>query len=71
AKAIEGRNDYGVVGFGGACPPPGEVHRYRFTVYALDVATLGLDASASAALIGFNLNAHALSKASITAVYNR
>ncbi|WP_267284638.1 hypothetical protein [Klebsiella pneumoniae] len=43
-----GRNDFGYAGFGGACPPAGDKpHRYRFTVWALDVPTLPVDAGAS------------------------
>lgn len=34
-RARQGRNDFGHVGYGGPCPPPGETHRYRFRVYAL------------------------------------
>lgn len=67
---IELFNDYGVKGFGGACPPPGEVHRYQFTVYALG-AMLELDDSASNALSGFMVNAHSLASSTITAVYSR
>lgn len=67
---VELRNDYGTVGFGGACPPPGEVHRYQFTVHALD-RELEIDGSVSNALAGFMVNAHGIATASITAVYTR
>ncbi|MEL6184604.1 MAG: YbhB/YbcL family Raf kinase inhibitor-like protein [Myxococcota bacterium] len=70
-SAKEARNDYGAVGFGGACPPPGEVHRYVFTVYALDVPELSVPEGASNALIGFMTRAHALATARITAIYTR
>lgn len=69
--AIELINDYGVAGFGGACPPPGEMHRYIFTVYALGVEALDLPATASNALAGFMINANAIGKAQITASYTR
>ena len=38
--ATTARNDYGAKGFGGPCPPAGEVHRYVVTVFALDVPKL-------------------------------
>ena len=34
--ALQGKNDFGRIGYGGPCPPRGPAHRYRFTVYALD-----------------------------------
>lgn len=70
-RAIEIRNDYGVVGFGGACPPPGEVHRYIFTVFALGTEGLELPEDPSNALVGFMTRANMLDSASITAVYHR
>ena len=69
--AIELVNDYGATGFGGACPPPGEVHRYIFTVHALSVGALDLPAQASNALAGFMINANSIGQARITAVYTR
>ena len=69
--ALELVSDYGAVGFGGACPPPGEVHRYIFTVHALKTDKLDIPANASNALAGYMINANALAKASITAVFKR
>lgn len=68
--AVELKNDYGAVGFGGACPPPGEVHRYRFTIHALSTK-LELDGSVSNALAGFMVRANTIASSTITAVYNR
>lgn len=34
--ASQGTNDFGRVGYGGPCPPPGKPHRYFFRLYALD-----------------------------------
>ena len=65
-------NDYGQPGYGGPCPPPGDKpHRYVFTVYALEVARLGVPAAANASSAGFMINARALGKASITGMYGR
>lgn len=65
-------NDYGIKEFGGACPPEGHgMHRYQFTVWALPEATLGVPDGASAAVVGFMLNATAIGKATLTATYAR
>ncbi|UWR40179.1 YbhB/YbcL family Raf kinase inhibitor-like protein [Phaeobacter inhibens] len=69
-SGVQLTNDYGAEGFGGACPPPGEVHRYEFTVHALGT-TLEIDDSVSNALAGFMVNANSLASSTITAVYNR
>src|SRR5712675_42953 len=34
--ARQGRNDFGKIGYGGPCPPPGKPHRYFFKLFALD-----------------------------------
>ena len=44
--ARQGRNDFGKIGYGGPCPPPGNPHRYFFKLYALD-AKLSLKAGAT------------------------
>ncbi|MEJ2500457.1 MAG: YbhB/YbcL family Raf kinase inhibitor-like protein [Campylobacterales bacterium] len=70
--AVQSLTSYGKGGFGGACPPAGDrAHRYVFTVYALDVEALDLDASAMPALVGYMLNAHAIEKASLISYYGR
>ena len=72
ANAIQSRNDYGEVGYGGAAPPPGDKpHRYIFTVYALKVGRLDVPRDASCAMVGFMLNANKIEEASFTAFYGR
>ncbi|ACA16193.1 PEBP family protein [Methylobacterium sp. 4-46] len=71
AGSISVTNDYGIAGFGGACPPRGHgVHRYQFTVYALS-KKLDLPAGASGALTGYMVRAHALGSSTIEALYKR
>lgn len=72
AGSVQSLTDYGAPGFGGACPPPGDKpHRYIFTVHALSVEKLELDASAMPALVGYMLNANSLGTAALTATYSR
>jgi len=69
---MQGRTDFGTAGFGGACPPAGDKpHHYIFTVYALKVEKIDVPASASAAMVGYALNANQLAKSSVTALYGR
>ena len=35
----QGTTDFGRIGYGGPCPPPGKAHRYFFKLYALDGIT--------------------------------
>jgi Raf kinase inhibitor-like YbhB/YbcL family protein len=70
-EIIHARNDYGVQGYGGPCPPPGAPHRYIVTVYALSAEKLDIPADASPAMVGFMLGTHTLAKASLTAPYSR
>ncbi|MDF1879878.1 YbhB/YbcL family Raf kinase inhibitor-like protein [Sulfurimonas sp. MAG313] len=71
-SAIESMTDFGTSGFGGACPPKGDkAHQYIFTIYALDIKHIDLKKEANPALVGFYINAHTLSKASLIAYYAR
>lgn len=60
------RNDGGSAAFMGAAPPPGDqVHRYFFVVHAVGEDSLGIDASASNAVMSFNLAFKTLARAII------
>jgi Raf kinase inhibitor-like YbhB/YbcL family protein len=70
--ARQTRTDFGAAGYGGPCPPQGDKpHRYVFSLYALDVPKLDVPDDGSGALIGFNIGAHTLAKATLTARYGR
>ena len=70
--AVQGRTDYGIHAFGGACPPQGDKpHRYVFTVYSLKIEKIDVPYDSTAASIGFMINANSLGKASFTARYGR
>ena len=70
--AVEITNDYGTVGFGGACPPVGDKpHTYIVTVHALDVETLPVEVGTNAPIVGYQINAHTIEKASLVSYYGR
>ena len=70
--AMQIQNDYGIKGFGGACPPAGHgVHHYRFTIHALSVDKLELPKNASSALTGYMINANAIETRTIESLYKR
>jgi Raf kinase inhibitor-like YbhB/YbcL family protein len=72
AGTVQGRTDFGAYGFGGACPPVGDKpHRYIFTVHALKTDKLELPKDATAALVGYMLNANLIAKTSFEAKYSR
>ncbi len=68
--AFHVRNDGGGLGFMGAAPPEGDqVHRYFFVVHAVGEETLGVDASASPAVVSFNLAFKTLGRAILHGTY--
>lgn len=69
--AIAGRTDFGSTAYGGPCPPPGSPHRYVFTVYALDVPSLGLTEPPSGALLRFMLAQHTVAYGRLTGTFQR
>jgi Raf kinase inhibitor-like YbhB/YbcL family protein len=72
AGSLETRTDFGPTGYGGPCPPAGDQpHRYIFTIHALKVDRLEVDADMSAALVGFMTNASRIASASFTVRHGR
>lgn len=68
--AFHTRNDFSNHKFDGAAPPAGDhPHRYYFVVHAVDQEKLGVDESASAAYVSFNLVFHTLARAIITPTF--
>jgi Raf kinase inhibitor-like YbhB/YbcL family protein len=66
----QGINDFGTIGYGGPCPPPGRPHRYRFTLYALD-QPLDLKAGASKEQLLGAMEGHIIEQARLTGTYQR
>ena len=72
AGALEVRTDFGKPGYGGPCPPEGmNIHRYIFSLHAVDLQELPVTADTSAAIVGFYLNFHTIEKASLIGLYKR
>lgn len=68
--AIQLKNDAGLAHYLGAAPPAGHgVHTYFIAVHALDVDSLGIDAEATPAFLGFNMSGHTLARAVITGTF--
>jgi Raf kinase inhibitor-like YbhB/YbcL family protein len=68
--ARQGRNDFGKIGYGGPCPPPGGPHRYFFKLYAVN-AKLNLKAGAAKAEVESAMKGHILAHAEMIGKYGR
>lgn len=66
---VQGKNDFGNLGYGGPCPPNG-IHRYFFKLYALD-RQLGLKSGATKAQLEAAMNGHILAAAELIGRYAR
>ncbi len=67
----QGLNDFGRVGYGGPCPPPGNPHRYFFVIFALDVPSLGLPPGVEKAQFLEALEGHVLAQDELVGLYGR
>jgi Raf kinase inhibitor-like YbhB/YbcL family protein len=69
--AVQGRNDFKRIGYGGPCPPPKDsAHRYFFRLYALDTE-LQLQAGARREDIVLAMEGHVLAKGHLMGTYQR
>ena len=60
--ALQGRNDFGKIGYNGPCPPHGSAHRYFFKLYALNSRT-GLRTGATKIELERAIKGHILAQA--------
>ncbi len=67
--AVQGRNDFRRIGYGGPCPPGG-THRYFFTVFALDTK-LDLAPGTTKAHLLTAMEGHILDKGILMGRYRR
>ncbi len=68
--AVQGVNDFGKIGYGGPCPPPGKPHRYFFKLYAVDTM-LNLRAGATKGEVLKAIKGHVLGEAQLIGLYRR
>lgn len=68
-EGVQGRTDFGNLGYGGPCPPSG-THTYRFKLYALD-ARLDLAEGARKANLESAMEGHILAQAGLNGNYSR
>ncbi|MGB8953700.1 MAG: YbhB/YbcL family Raf kinase inhibitor-like protein [Candidatus Aminicenantales bacterium] len=67
--ALQGRNDFGNIGYGGPCPPRG-THRYYFKFYAIDTV-LNLSPGATKAQLLIAMEGHVLAQGQLMGRYQR
>ncbi|AJX32025.1 YbhB/YbcL family Raf kinase inhibitor-like protein [Burkholderia oklahomensis] len=69
--ATEARNDFGVDGYGGPCPPPGKPHRYVITVYALKATDLRVATGRPAQMFDHEIGTETIGSAQLVVTYGR
>jgi Raf kinase inhibitor-like YbhB/YbcL family protein len=68
--ASQGRNDFGKIGYGGPCPPPGPAHHYHFKLYAL-ADQIRLKPGATKQQVLDAMKGHILGQAELVGTYKR
>lgn len=67
---IQGKNDFGKIGYAGPAPPPGKTHRYFFKLFALDTS-LKLSSKVSHDDLRAATPGHILAEAQLMGTYER
>lgn len=65
---VQGKNDFGKIGYNGPFPPKGEEHHYHYKVFALDT-TLGLKPGANKKQFYEALSGHVVGRGKLTGTY--
>ncbi len=68
--SLQGKNDFGKIGYGGPAPPAGPAHRYFFRIYALDTMLDLKPGATRDALLGA-MEDHVLAEGDIMGRYGR
>lgn len=68
--AVQGKNDFGKIGYGGPAPPPGKPHRYFFKLYCLDTK-LDLAVGATKKQVLAAMAGHVLAEGQLMGRYKR
>lgn len=71
SAGLSGTTSFNDAGYGGPCPPPGKVHHYRFTIYALDVVHVGANAQTTGPELLSQIKGHVLAQGVIVGLYKR
>ncbi len=70
STAIQGKNNFGKIGYLGPCPPKGKPHRYFFKLYALDTK-LDLKTGVDKKTLLKAMKGHILAKGELMGYYSR
>jgi len=65
------KNDYGGIGYGGPCPPSGEIHRYIITIYALNIEKIETNRNINPNDLYKIIKKYTISTSSIVGFYKR
>ena len=68
-KGVQGKNDFGKLGYGGPCPPSG-THRYYFKIFALD-RELDLPPGAKRSQLDAAMKGHVVAQGELIGRYSR